>query len=88
MARWHIRRQSRIARGSDCRVAGRQTLLRGWIYLENVISTLRERITSRGKSMLAAHRRRSAVAEALAHDLQGFSQQVEAAPHDERCYQI
>ena len=30
--------------------------------------------------MLAAHRRRSAVAEALAHDLQGFSQQVEAAP--------
>ena len=30
--------------------------------------------------MLAAHRRRSAVAEALAHDLQGFSQQVEATP--------
>ena len=30
--------------------------------------------------MLAAHRRRSAVTEALAHDLQGFSQQVEAMP--------
>ena len=30
--------------------------------------------------MLAAHRRRSAVAEALAHNLQDFFQQVEAAP--------
>ena len=30
--------------------------------------------------MLVANRRRSAVAEALAHDMQGFSQQVEAAP--------
>ena len=55
--------------------------MKGWIYLKNVISTLRERIVSLGRSMLAAHRRRSAVAEALAHDLQGFSQQVEA----ERC---
>ena len=30
--------------------------------------------------MLAANRRRSAAAEALAHDLQGFFKQVEAAP--------
>ena len=30
--------------------------------------------------MLVANRRLSAVAEALAHNLQGFSQQVEATP--------
>ena len=30
--------------------------------------------------MLMAHRRRTAVTEALAHNLQGFSQQVEATP--------
>ena len=30
--------------------------------------------------MVVAQRWRSAVAEALAHNLQGFSQQVEAAP--------
>ena len=30
--------------------------------------------------MLVVNRRLSAVAEALAHNLQGFSQQVEAAP--------
>ena len=80
MVRWHIRRQGRIARGSGSRITGRQTLLRGWIYLKNVISTLRERIAPRGGNRLASHRRRSAVAEALAHNLQGFSQQVEAAP--------
>ena len=80
MVRWHTRRQGRISRGSGSRITGRQTLLRGWIYLKNVISTVRERIASRGRSILAAHRRRNAVAEVLAHDLQGFSQLVEAAP--------
>ena len=54
-------------------------LSRGWVYLKNVISTLRGRV-SRGRSMVLAHRRRSAVAEALAHNLQGYSQHVEAAP--------
>ena len=80
MVRWHIRRQGRIARGRGSRITSRQTLLRGWIYLKNVISTLREQVASRGRIVLAAHRRRSAVTEALAHDLQGFSQQVEAMP--------
>ena len=80
MVRWDIRRQGRIARGGGSRVTGWQALLRGWIYLKNVISTSRGRIASRGRGMLVAHWRRSAVVEALAHDLQGFSQQVEAAP--------
>ena len=80
MVRWHIRRQGRIARGRGSRITSRQTLLRGWIYLKNVYSTLHERIASLGRSMLVAHRWRSAVAQALAHDLQRFYQQVETAP--------
>ena len=55
-------------------------LLRGWMYLKNVISTLRRRIASWERSMSVAHRQRSAGAEALAHDLQGFSQYVDAEP--------
>ena len=80
MIRWHIRQERRITRGSGGRVTGREVLLRGQVYLKNVTSTLRGRIASRGRSIVGAYRRRSAVAQALAHNLQGCSQQGEAAP--------
>ena len=80
MIRRYIQREGRVACGSDSHVIGRETLLRGWVYLKIVISALRGRISSRGRSMVVTHRRRSAVADVLAHNLQGFSEQVEAAP--------
>ena len=71
VVRRHIRQDGRITLGSGGRVAGREPLLGGGVYLEDVISTLRERTASRGITKLVAHWRWCAVAEAMVRGLLG-----------------